>query len=157
MTGICFDTVTNDWAIEIEAAGGVVGYATTASEAASMLQDEVARWERFHSAQAASLAAMMPARMEAPAIAPQVATAPVSCAPVALPAEAISRPRCSFHKSIRRCFGLAKERGLNTRDDEAMRGAFARYLCCDVPSREVLTALDWNILGDAIKARRLAW
>jgi hypothetical protein len=89
--------------------------------------------------------------------APEPPAAHETAAPVVVAVASESRPRCTFHKSIRRCFGIAKERGLNTRDDEAMRAAFGRYLCCDVPTRESLTASDWNILGDAIKACRLAW
>ncbi len=60
MTGIYFDRVTNDWAISVEAAGGVVGYAAMASEAAERLQDEIARYARHHREQAARLGAMLP-------------------------------------------------------------------------------------------------
>lgn len=156
MTGIYFDVVTNDWAIEIEAAGGVIGYATTAGEAASMLNDEIARFERFHSSQAASLAAMMPASVEAPAIAPQAATAHKNAAPVALPAASESRPRCPHYRAIRRAFAIAREKGLDTRADEAMRAAFGRCLGRTVETRECMNGAEWQAVGDAIK-RGLAW
>ncbi len=156
MTGIYFDVVTNDWAIEIEAAGGVIGYATTASEAASMLDDEISRWKRFHSSQAASLAAMMPARMEAPAIAPQAATARENAAPVALPVASVSRPRCPHYRAVKRAFAIAREKGLDVRDSEAMRAAFGRCLGRTVETRECMNGGEWQAVGDAIK-RGLAW
>jgi hypothetical protein len=156
MTGIYFDAVTGDWAIEVEAAGGVVGYAASASEAAAMLNDEVARWERFHSSQAASLAAMMPAHIEAPAIAPQAATARDNAAPVALPATSESRPRCPHYRAIRRAFAIAREKGLDTRADEAMRAAFGRCLGRTVETRECMNGGEWQAVGDAMK-RGLAW
>lgn len=151
MTGIYFDAVTGDWAIEVEAAGGVVGYAASASEAASMLDEEIARWERFHATQAAHLAAMMPA------IAPELATARENAAPVALPVASVSRPRCPFYRAIRRCFAIARDLGLDTKADEAMRAAFGRYLGRAISSREELDGSDWMLIGDALKARRLAW
>ncbi len=157
MTGIYFDVTTNDWAIEIEAAGGVVGYAASASDAASMLDAEIARWERFHTTQAASLAAMMPAGVEAPAIAPQAATARDNAAPVALPVASESRPRCPFYRSIRRAFAIARDLGLDTKADDAMRAAFGRCLGRTIESRDELNGDDWMRLGDAMKARRLAW
>jgi hypothetical protein len=156
MTGVIYDAVTNDWAVVLEAAGGVIGYATTASEAASMLNDEVARFERFHSSQAASLAAMMPASVEAPAIAPQAATAPLSCAPVALPVASESRPRCPHYRAIRRAFAIAREKGLDVRADEAMRAAFGRCLGRTVETRECMNGGEWQAVGDAMK-RGLAW
>jgi flavin-dependent dehydrogenase len=48
MTGIYYDAATGDWAIEVEAAGGVCGYAPTAEEAAKRLGEELARWGRHH-------------------------------------------------------------------------------------------------------------
>jgi hypothetical protein len=60
MTGIFYDTVTGEFAVMVEAAGGVVGYAATPADAAALLCEELARWARYHRAQADSLAAMMP-------------------------------------------------------------------------------------------------
>jgi hypothetical protein len=154
MTGIYFDAVTNDWAVVLEAAGGVVGYATTAREAASLLNDEVARFERFHSAQAASLAAMMP---KVPAFKPEPRTANENAVPVALPVASVSRPRCPFYRSVKRAFAIARDLGLDTKADEAMRAAFGRYLGRAISSREELDGSDWMLIGDALKARRLAW
>jgi Tfp pilus assembly protein PilE len=145
MTGIYFDVVTQDWAIEVEAAGGVVGYAANAIEAAAMLQDEVARWERFHATQAASLAAMMPA-CAALVVTPQHA-----------PQTATQRARCPFYRSIRRAYAIARDAGLDTKADEAMRAAFGRCLGRAIASRDELNGGDWALLGDEIKARRLAW
>lgn len=157
MTGIYFDVVTSDWAIEVEAAGGVIGYATTAGEAASLLNEEIARWERFHATQAAHLAAMMPARIEAPAIAPQAATAHETAAPVALVVASPKAPRCPFYRAIRRAYAIARDLGLDTKADDAMRAAFSRCLGRTIESRDELNGGDWMRLGDELNARRLAW
>jgi Tfp pilus assembly protein PilE len=153
MTGIYFDAVTSDWAVELEAAGGVVGYAPNASEAAAMLDDEIARWERFHATQAAHLAAMMPAVVEAP----ELATASENAAPAALVVASVSSARCPFYRSIRRAYAIARDLGLDTKADDAMRAAFGRCLGRTIKSRDELNGGDWMLLGDAMKARRLAW
>lgn len=154
MTGIYFDVVTSDWAIEVEAAGGVVGYAATAGEAASMLNGEIERYERFYAAQAASLAAMMPQVL---AFAPESRTANENAAPAALPAASVSRSRCPFYRAVKRCFAIARDAGLDTKADEAMRAAFGRCLGRSISSREELDGRDWMLIGDCIKARRLTW
>ena len=68
-----------------------------------------------------------------------------------------SAPRCPFYKSIRRCFAIAKEAGLDTRADAAMCAAFSAFLGRAVPTRETMNGRDWLLVGDAIKSRRLAW
>ncbi len=159
MTGIFFDTVTGEFAVTVEAAGGVVGYAATPADAAALLCEELARWARYHRAQADSLAAMMPV-----AVPLQAATACENAAPVIVAAPvanvaqaAIARPRCPFHRCIRRAFAIAKEAGLDTRNDEGFRRAVGDYFGRAIESREQLTARDWLAVGDAVKARRLAW
>jgi hypothetical protein len=145
MTGVYFDVVTGDWAVEVEAAGGVVGYAANASEAAAMLDDEIARWERFHATQAAHLAAMMPA------------CAALVVVPANVPQNEAQRARCPFYRSIRRAYAIARDAGLDTKADDAMRLAFGRCLGRAIASRDELNGSDWSLIGDAIKARRLAW
>lgn len=161
MTGIYFDAVTGDWAISVEAAGGVCGYAATAQEAAQRLSEEVARWERYHRAQAVTLAAMQNTQ-QATAHAIEAAPAALPAAPViarhsAAEREESAKPRCCHYKAIRRCFAIARDLGLNTRDDEGMRAAFGRFLGRALGSRDELTGCEWMLLGDAMKMRRLAW
>ena len=67
------------------------------------------------------------------------------------------RKGCAFHRTICRTFGIAKEHGLDTRDDAGMRAAIGRYLGRDVPTREVLRERDWLLIGNAIKYKQLAW
>jgi hypothetical protein len=80
---------------------------------------------------------------------------PVRCETVAQ--RVTAAPRCSFYKSIRYCFAVARDAGLDTRADDAMRAAFAAFLGRAVPSRETLNGRDWMLVGNAIKSRRLAW
>lgn len=68
-----------------------------------------------------------------------------------------NRPRCSFHKAIRRCYAIARENGLDTRNDDAMRSAISRALGRQIESRDELNGGDWQAVGDAIKFGALAW
>ena len=161
MTGIFFDRVTGDWAISVEAAGGVCGYAATVQEATAQLEEELSRWERYHRAQADALAAMQGVQ--------QAAQHAIEVAPAALPAapaqarhsaterEAPAKPRCSWAAAIRFAFGIAKGAGLDTKADDAMRAAVGRYLGLVVASRSELTAGDWLAVGDGIRRGELAW
>lgn len=76
-----------------------------------------------------------------------------------LPAAPVAEraPRCPFYREIRRCYAIAREAGLDTEADEAMRAAFARYLGRTVPTRETLCGADWARVANAIKGKRLAW
>jgi len=49
-------------------------------------------------------------------------------------------PRCPHYKSIRRTFAIAKNCGLNVKDEAAMRRAFGRALGRQIETREELTA-----------------
>jgi hypothetical protein len=161
MNGIYFDSVTGDWAISLEVAGGVCGYAATAQEAAQRLSEEVARWERYHRAQADTLAAMQNT---------QQATAPaIEAAPAALPAAPViarhsatqreerKRPACPWYRAIRRAYGCAQGAGLDTKADAAMRAAIGAMLGRAVATRSELTAGDWLAVGDGIRRGELAW
>jgi hypothetical protein len=158
MTGIYFDSAAGDWAISVEAAGGVCGYAATAQAAAERLSEEVARWERYHRAQADALAAMQsataPAIEAAPAALP---AAPIITRQIATEREESAKPRCPWAAAIRRAFGIAKGAGLDTRADDAMRAAIGAMLGRAVSSRSHLTAGDWLLVGDGIRRGELAW
>ncbi len=163
MTGIYFDTVTGEFAVTVEAAGGVVGYAATPADAAALLCEELARWARYHRAQADSLAAMMPVAV--PVVAPTacenagavIVAAPVKTRQTVTQRESVPRVRCAWYRAIRRAYAIARDCGLDTKADAAMRAAFAAYFGRAIESREQLTARDWLAVGDAVKARRLAW
>jgi hypothetical protein len=161
MTGIFYDAVTADWAISLEAAGGVCGYAATVQEATAHLEAELSRWERYHRAQADALAAMQNTQ-QATAAAPDALPAALPAAPVLARQIATERqeptnPRCSWVAAIRRCFGLAKGAGLDTKADEAMRAAIGAMLGRAVASRSELSASDWLDVGDGIRRGELAW
>ena len=161
MTGIFFDRVTGDWAISVEAAGGVCGYAATAQEATAQLEEELSLWERYHRAQADALAAMQGVHL-ATAHAIEAAPAALPVAPViarhsATEREEPTKPRCSWVAAIRRCFGIAKGAGLDTKADEAMRAAIGAMLGRVVASRSELTAHEWLSVGDGIRRGELAW
>jgi hypothetical protein len=46
---------------------------------------------------------------------------------------------------------------LNVKADEAMRASFSRFLGRDIESRAAMNAADWLLVGNEIKAHRLAW
>jgi hypothetical protein len=66
-------------------------------------------------------------------------------------------PRCAWYREIRRCFAIAREAGCDVKADEAMRAAFSRFLGRSIESRETMNAADWLLVGNEIKAHRLAW
>ena len=66
-------------------------------------------------------------------------------------------PRCPFYGSIRQCFGFARGAGLDTKNDAAMREAFARFLGRDIASRDELNGFDWSICADGIRRGALVW
>lgn len=68
-----------------------------------------------------------------------------------------SAPRCPSYGSIRACFGFARGAGLDTKDDAAMREAFARFLGRDIASRDELNGFDWSSCADGIRRGELAW
>lgn len=85
-----------------------------------------------------------------------VDSAPVAVAPVAVKAP---RVRCPHYKAIRRCYAIAKERGL---DCSKAGKARARHAMEDVigqcvESRAEYTGADWMRFGDAIKAGAVRW
>jgi hypothetical protein len=82
---------------------------------------------------------------------PDDAPAPVAAAKPAKPV------RCPWAREIRRCFAIASEHGLDTRNDEAMRKAFSAFLGHPVESREDLTGLDWLRCANRIKTGELSW
>ncbi len=64
---------------------------------------------------------------------------------------------CAFHKAIRRCYAIAKDCGLNVKDEPAMRRAFGRALGHNIESRDELNGNDWQAVGDMMKRGALAW
>ncbi len=68
-----------------------------------------------------------------------------------------NRPRCAFHKAIRRTFAIAKHCGLNVKDESGMRRAFGRALGRPIESRDELNGNDWQAVGDMMKCGALAW
>ncbi len=68
-----------------------------------------------------------------------------------------SQTRCTFHKAIRRTFAIAKDRGLDVKDETGMRAAFGRALGRQIESRDELTGGDWQAVGDMMKAGALSW
>ena len=70
---------------------------------------------------------------------------------------ATNRPRCAHYKAIRRTFAIAKDRGLNVKDEAAMRWAFGRALGRTIETREEMTGNDWQAVGDMMKRGALAW
>jgi hypothetical protein len=65
--------------------------------------------------------------------------------------------RCPFYREIRRCYAIASEAGCDVKADEAMRAAFGRFLGRAVESRAAMNGADWLLVGNEIKAHRLAW
>jgi hypothetical protein len=73
-------------------------------------------------------------------------------------AQCVARaPKCVFYKSVRRCFAIAAAAGLDTKQDTEFRAACSRVLGRNIESREAMTGGDWLLVGNAIKAQRLAW
>lgn len=68
-----------------------------------------------------------------------------------------SAPRCAWYRDIRRAYAIAREAGLDVKADEAMRAAFGRLLGRRIETREEMNGADWIAVGDAMKARVLAW
>lgn len=78
--------------------------------------------------------------------------------PVANVAQTGSKaPRCSHYKAIRRTFAIAKDRGLDTKDESAMRRAFGRALGRRIESRNEMSGGDWDYVARQMKRGALAW
>jgi hypothetical protein len=84
---------------------------------------------------------------ETPDDAPARVAAPVAAKPV----------RCPWAREIRRCFAIASEHGLDTRNDEAMRKAFSAFLGRDIETREDMSGLEWVRVANAVKYDGLTW
>ncbi len=87
---------------------------------------------------------------------------PASAAPEASKPEAVkaAKPaRCPHYKLIRRFFAIAREAGLDTSQSAKpqMRHALETAMGRCVNSRSEVSAGEWQMLGDAIKRRQLAW
>ncbi len=70
---------------------------------------------------------------------------------------ATNRPRCSHYKAIRRTFAIAKDHGLNVKDESAMRRAFGRALGRTIESREELNGGDWDYMARQMQRGGLSW
>jgi len=91
------------------------------------------------------------------------APSPPACEAVNVPAtsqnvaQAAIAPRCGHLKSIKRVFAVARDVGLDTRADAAMRASFSRFLGRAIESRAALKPADWSMIGTAIKSQELTW
>lgn len=65
--------------------------------------------------------------------------------------------RCPHYQAIKRSMAIAREHGLNVKEEDRMRGAFSAWLGRRVESRSELNGAEWMNLGDAIKVHRLTW
>ncbi len=73
-------------------------------------------------------------------------------------AQCVARvPRCPHLKSIKRAYAIAREFGLNVKNEEAMRAAISRVLGRHIESRETMTAGEWLRVGSLIKTQHLVW
>jgi hypothetical protein len=84
-------------------------------------------------------------------------TMPVSDEPRTAAQCVAKMTRCAHYKSIKRAYAIARDLGLDTKADAKMRAAFGRFLGCTIESRDLMTPGDWLLVGNAIKARHLAW
>jgi hypothetical protein len=149
MNGISFDTVTNDWAISLEAAGGVVGHAPTAEEALQRFHSEMARYVRIGAIEASPLASEELVAVSSPRVtnSPRMVTKRQGEAPL----------RCAWFSAIRRFYGCAQGAALDTKAEDAMRAALSAFLGRTINTRRELSAGDWLLAGDAVKFGRLVW
>jgi hypothetical protein len=79
-------------------------------------------------------------------------------APVTMQA-AKKNERCPHWKLIKRFFAIAREAGLDTSKDAKpkMRHAMEEAMGRCVDSRSEVRAGEWEMMGDAIKSKRLSW
>jgi hypothetical protein len=81
---------------------------------------------------------------------------PVAAKPAATPE---AKARCPHYRLIRRFFAIAREAGLDTSQTAKpqMRHALETAMGRCVNSRSEVSAGEWQMLGDLIKRKRLAW
>lgn len=70
---------------------------------------------------------------------------------------ATNRSRCPHYKAIRRTFAIARDKGLDTKDDEAMRASFGRSLGRRIETREEMNGADWAYVARQVQRGVLAW
>ena len=80
-------------------------------------------------------------------------------APTAEVAHPVAKPRCPHYKLIKRFMAIARENGLDTSANAKpqMRHAMESAMKRCVNSRSEVTPQEWQMMGDLIKAGRLAW
>jgi hypothetical protein len=149
-TGVRFDSELGEY--EVIVCGQIEGHGNTAREAGAKLQDALV-W-----------CATVASKTQAPKVAhnaPQAAQSAarvIVAAPVAQAAQrATERPqvKCAWFRLIRAFYGAAQGRKLDTRDEDAMRDALARFVGRNIESRAELKAGEWN--ADAVRRGQLAW
>jgi hypothetical protein len=88
----------------------------------------------------------------------QELAAPVVSVPVTMQA-AKKNERCPHWKLIKRFFAIAREAGLDTSKDAKpkMRHAMESVMGRCVDSRSEVRPGEWEMMGDAIKSKRLSW
>lgn len=152
-TGVRFDSELGEF--EVIVCGEVEGHGNTAREAAAKLQ-ECITWRATVASKTQPRKSVYQ-RDDAPQHAekPARVIVPAKCASGAQ--RVTAAPRCPFYKSIRYCFAVARDAGLDCKADDAMCAAFAAFLGRAVPSRETLNGRDWLAVGNAIKSKKLAW
>ncbi len=90
-------------------------------------------------------------------------TALVAAAPVDMevaeevPAKAPKKARCPHYEVIRQFAALARELGLNMKEQDRARGAMGVYLGVKIESRAQLTAAQWRNAMTGLRAGVLFW
>jgi hypothetical protein len=147
-TGVRFDRELGEF--EAVVCGEVEGWGNTAREASAKLQECIA-WR---------------AAVASKAQAPVAVESRTTVAAVAVPVRVASAPRiateraqvkCAWFRLIRAFYGAAQGRNLDTKNDEAIRAALARFVGRNIESRAELRAGEWNAAADAVRRGALAW
>lgn len=76
---------------------------------------------------------------------------------VQAPAQAPAKARCPFHANIRKFFAAARDRGLDTTADGAMRLALSNYFDRAIMSRQQLSGAQWFEAAEAVQRFQIAW
>lgn len=139
---IVYDAVCEDFWIYVN--GHAEGFAATESEAQAKAAEIVARFERHQIEHALQVQAALDVHC------------PDFYAPVMLEVVPV-KVRCPFYREIRRFFAIARDNGLNTKNDDAIRDALAKALNRNIQSRDELNGADWSFAGDMVKMGVLTW
>ncbi len=156
-TGVCFDSELQEF--EVIVCGQIEGHGNTAREAAAKLQECIA-WRATVASK--TQAPVAQAAHNAPQAAQSAARVIVAAKCETGAQRATERPqvpqvKCAWFRLIRAFYGAAQGRKLDTRDEDAMRDALARFVGRNIESRAELKAGEWNAAADAVRRGALAW